>query len=102
MPGIRELLRQLCGQCKLVLLSNVDPFYWPTVLESLPELQHFDARTLSFEQGFAKPDARAFSRPVELSGVATERCSFVDDKAENIHAAAQLAFEAICSPALKC
>lgn len=90
MPGMRSLLRELRGQCVLTLLSNVDPFYWPTVRSSLPELQDFAALTLSFKQGVAKPDARAFSGAVARSGVPVESCFFVDDKVENIEAAARL------------
>lgn len=90
MPGMRELLGQLAGQCRLVLLSNVDPYYWPTVEASVPEIHGFHAKVLSFEQGVAKPDNLAFERAVASSGVAIERCYFVDDKLENIEAAAAL------------
>lgn len=90
MPGMLDLLTELRGRCRRVLLSNVDPFHWPTVFASLPELKRFDGLSLSFEQGRAKPDALAFMRAIELSGVAIERCFFVDDKQENIHAAARL------------
>lgn len=90
MPGIRDLLRQVAGQCRLVLLSNVDPYYWPTVHASIPELQYFHAKVLSFEHGVAKPDAQTFERAVTASGVAIERCYFVDDKAENVEAASAI------------
>ena len=90
MPGMRDLLRQLQGQCRLVLLSNIDPFYWSTVEANLPELQAFDALALSFEQGFAKPDLRAFERAVSMSGTNVKGCLFIDDKPENIDAAAQV------------
>ena len=88
MPGIRALLKQLTGKCRLVLLSNVDRHYWPTVRASIPELQAFHAQVLSFEQGVAKPECEAFRRAVASGGVAVERCYFVDDKPENIDAAA--------------
>ena len=88
MPGIRELLRQLTSQCRLVLLSNVDRYYWPTIESSIPELHGFHAKVLSFEQGLAKPEAQVFERAVAASGVTIERCYFVDDKPENIEAAA--------------
>lgn len=88
MPGVRELLRQLTSQCRSVLLSNVDPYYWPTVEASVPELHGFHARVLSYQEGFAKPDAEAFQRAVAASGVAVERCYLVDHKPENIEAAA--------------
>lgn len=89
MPGMRELLRQLAGQCRLVLLSNVDRWYWPTVRASVPELHGFHAELLSFEQGVAKPQAEAFKRAIAVAGVPVERCYFVDDKPENIEAAAR-------------
>ena len=90
MPGVRDLLLQLAGQCRLVLLSNVDPYYWPTVHASVPELTTFHAKVLSFELGAAKPDAQAFKRAVAVSEVPIERCYFVDDKPENIAAGASL------------
>jgi HAD superfamily hydrolase (TIGR01509 family) len=90
MPGMRELLRQLSRQCRLVLLSNVDRYYWSTIEASLPELRDFDAKVLSFEQGVAKPDALAFERAVAASGVPVDQCYFVDDKPENMAAAAAI------------
>lgn len=90
MPGIRALLRQLTGKCRLVLLSNVDRHYWPTVRASIPELQAFHAHVLSFKQGVAKPEPEAFRRAVASGGVAVERSYFVDDKPENIDAAASV------------
>lgn len=90
MPGMRELLRQLARQCRLVLLSNVDPYYWPTVEASIPELQGFHAKVISFQQGVAKPESQAFERAVAASGIAVEHCYFIDDKSENIEAAAAL------------
>lgn len=89
MPGIRDVLRQLSKQCRLVLLSNVDPFYWPTVRASVPELEGFHAKVLSFEQGVAKPEVHAFERAVASSGVTADRCLFIDDKPENVEAAAK-------------
>ncbi|PTT82965.1 hypothetical protein DBR42_16320 [Pelomonas sp. HMWF004] len=90
MPGVRDLLRQLKGRCKLVLLSNVDPFYWPVIEASIPELQDFHAKVLSFQEGVAKPNPLAFQRAVAASGTAVEHCYFVDDKPENIDAAAEM------------
>lgn len=90
MPGMRDLLQRLQGRCRLVLLSNVDGCYWPTALAAVPELGGFHARVLSFEQGVAKPQAEAFRRALDAAGTAVEHCFFVDDKAENIDAAAAL------------
>ena len=90
MPGMRDLLSQLNGRCKLVLLSNVDSFYWPVIQSSVPELQDFHAKVVSFNEGVAKPDVLAFRRAIAASQAPIERCYFVDDKPENIEAAAEL------------
>jgi HAD superfamily hydrolase (TIGR01509 family) len=88
MPGMRALLRDLAGRCRLVLLSNVDREYWPTEHQSIPELDTFFAKVLSFEQGVAKPETEVFYRAVAASGCAVQHCYFVDDKPENVDAAA--------------
>jgi len=90
MPGMRDLLRRLQHQCRLVLLSNVDRYYWPTVAASVPELAEFHARLTSFEQGVAKLQPEAFTGAVNAAGTSIECCYFVDDKPENIEAAASI------------
>ena len=89
MPGIRALIRELHSQCRLVLLSNVDPHYWPTVSASVPELALFHAKVLSFERGIAKPEEAAFKAAIAMAGAPVELCYFVDDKPENVAAAAR-------------
>jgi HAD superfamily hydrolase (TIGR01509 family) len=79
MPGMRALLRDLAGRCRLVLLSNVDRGYWPTAHQSIPELDTFFARVLSFEQGVAKPESEFFHRAVAASGCEVQHCYFVDE-----------------------
>ena len=90
MPGMRNLLGQLNGRCKLVLLSNVDSIYWPVIESSVPELRDFHAKVVSFTEGVAKPDALAFRKAIAASETPIEHCYFVDDKPENIDAAAEL------------
>lgn len=52
----------------------------------------FDAVVISGEVGMRKPEPRIFHYTLELVGLAAEECVFVDDLAENIHAAAALGF----------
>jgi len=73
-----------------VLLSNVDPYYWATVRSSIPELKSFHAQVLSFEKGIAKPEETAFRMAVAAAEVPIQRCYFIDDKPENIEAAASV------------
>lgn len=90
LPGMREAIRSLSRSCRLVLLSNVDKYYWSTVATTIPELALFDAHVLSWEVGTAKPDPVAFGLALRAAGVPPARCYFFDDKAENVEAAAAI------------
>jgi HAD superfamily hydrolase (TIGR01509 family) len=93
MLGMRELLADLSSRHRLVLLSNIDGYYWEVVRDSQPELEYFDALFLSFELGLAKPDAEIFRRVCELCQTPPGRCYFVDDTLANVDAARTLGFQ---------
>jgi putative hydrolase of the HAD superfamily len=86
MQGMSELLRTLAQHYRLVLLSNVDKYYWRVATELPPELTLFERFVLSCEMGMAKPDVRVFEYVLELADVKPDQCFFIDDKAENIDA----------------
>lgn len=88
MPGMRELLQDLAGRTRIVLLSNVDQHYWRTIRDRHDELEYFDRLVLSWEVGRAKPEPEVFEIAAEAAGTEARRCYFVDDKAENVKAAA--------------
>lgn len=90
MPGMRQLLRCLSDSYRLVLLSNVDRYYWEVIRCNHSELDHFSTCLLSWEQGVAKPEREAFSRAIAASNTSASRCLFIDDKPENIMAAERM------------
>lgn len=90
MPGMAGLVERLAGRRRLVLLSNVDPYYWRKLAAELTELRHFDRLVLSWEVGVAKPERHVFELAVEAAGTSASRCFFVDDKPENVEAAMRL------------
>jgi 2-haloacid dehalogenase len=90
MPGMEVLLSELARRHPLVLLSNVDKYYWRTLSDDLVELRHFDHRVLSWQTGVAKPEQQAFELAIKASGTSASRCFFIDDKAENVEAAREL------------
>lgn len=94
MPGMGNLIRELVKQHRLVLLSNVDKYYWNTIRDGYGELQHFDRLVLSCDVGVAKPDRAMFELAVQAAGTDASRCFFVDDKLENVQAAARLGLRA--------
>lgn len=92
MPGMAGLVEALAGRYRLILLSNVDEYYWRVVRGMQPELGLFDRVLLSCDLGLAKPDPEIFRRASAAAGVAPQRCLFVDDTQVNVDAAAALGF----------
>ena len=86
------VLEGLRTKYRLLLLSNVDAYYWSTGCASHPELRHFDSVLLSCELGLANPNRRIFAHATATAGIAPANCFFVDDKLENIEAARSCGF----------
>lgn len=88
MPGMAELIGDVAdGPARLLLLSNIDGYYWEQVRSMQPELGRFDELLLSCDLGMAKPDEEIFRRACEVAGSPPRRCVFVDDTAANVDAA---------------
>jgi len=93
MPGMADCLRYLSERYRLVLLSNIDRYYWKVVQRRHPELEHFDAILLSCDLRMAKPDPDVFRHAAEIAGADPTRCYFVDDTEINVAAARDLGFQ---------
>lgn len=92
MPGMADCLRYLSERYRLILLSNIDRYYWKVVLDRHPELEYFDALLLSCDLRMAEPDPDIFRRAAEIAGTDPPQCYFVDDTAINVAAARDLGF----------
>jgi HAD superfamily hydrolase (TIGR01509 family) len=92
MPGMADLVTILSRHYRLVLLSNVDRYYWRVVRAMHPELDAFDALLVSCDLGLAKPDPEIFLRASQVAGTDPSRCLFVDDTRGNVEAARALGF----------
>ncbi|WP_418276833.1 HAD-IA family hydrolase [Isoptericola jiangsuensis] len=84
-----RLLRQVRLRCPVVLVSNA-PVWLGDDLETLGLGDLADDVVNSSVVGVAKPDRRIFEIAARRAGVPASRCLFVDDRAENIAAAAEL------------
>ncbi len=49
-PGMAELVKALTSNHKVLLLSNVDRYYWDAIRTAHPELECFDALLLSWQR----------------------------------------------------
>ncbi|WP_162931313.1 HAD family hydrolase [Streptomyces sporangiiformans] len=93
MPGMADLVKALSENHRLVLLSNVDHYYWQVVQAMQPELQHFTELLVSCDLGYAKPAPEAFLCAGRAADADPERCLFVDDTQANVEAARALGFQ---------
>ncbi|MGC5014200.1 HAD family hydrolase [Streptosporangium sp. DT93] len=85
------LVREMSGRTRLALLSNL-PSDLAAQVEGLHHawLDVFEVRAFSCRIGHAKPEAGAYTWCLEKLGVPASDTVFVDDRAENIHAAERL------------
>jgi HAD superfamily hydrolase (TIGR01509 family) len=80
MAEFAPLLEELSGQFRLVLLSNVDRYYFEAIRIHHPELRHFSVQ-------------QAFREAINAALASAQECYFVDDKPENIAAAGKLGIQ---------
>jgi putative hydrolase of the HAD superfamily len=73
---------------RTALLSNSGPEVMARVRADRPLEARFDAVVISCEVGLAKPDPRIFRLCLERLGLAADAALFVDDRADNVEAAA--------------
>jgi putative hydrolase of the HAD superfamily len=72
---------------RLFLFSNTNSLDYRAVNRAIDLELPFEKSYTSHEQGFLKPDAKAYGRASELFGVRPEESCFFDDREENVRAA---------------
>ena len=80
---------------RLLILSNMPGEVWPALTERHPILAGFDGAVISGDEGVVKPDPAIYRTLIDRYDVDPTRAAFVDDRDENIAAAAALGFTAI-------
>jgi putative hydrolase of the HAD superfamily len=78
---------------RTALLSNGVPEVMGRVRTDRPLSEYFDAVIISCEVGCAKPDPRIYQLCLTALGVSARSALFVDDRRENIDAAAHLGLQ---------
>lgn len=87
-------IRQLKKDYKIGLLSNISSNRLHIMFESV-QLSLFDAISLSYEQGFIKPQAQAFEIAAKQLGVKPEECVLIDDQERNVTGAQATGMKAV-------
>jgi len=94
--GMRDVVDALRADgLRLLILSNMPSEVWPGLVERHPILRAFEGAVISGDEGVVKPDPAIYRVLIERFGVDPTGAVFVDDRAENVEAAAALGFTAI-------
>jgi putative hydrolase of the HAD superfamily len=89
-PGTVALIEDLAGAgLPLALLSNA-PDELAQAIRALPIATRFGQLIFSCQLKLAKPDPRCYSTALESLGASAGEVIFIDDRAENVTAAADL------------
>jgi 2-haloacid dehalogenase len=80
---------------RLAALTNWSSELFPYARERFEFLTLFEDIVVSGDEGVAKPAREIFTVLQERIGIPLDRCVFVDDKAENVAAAAQAGMDAL-------
>lgn len=93
---VKEMLQDLQGKYKLVLISNTDNFSVTNVLEKFELKNYFDRIFFSFEVGMIKTDKNFFKHVLDEIRLNIEDCIMVGDSIQSdIMAAKKLGMTAI-------
>jgi HAD superfamily hydrolase (TIGR01549 family) len=91
---LQFISKELKGKFKLGLLSNASDD-WLDELFTSKDLELFDEIILSFQIGYAKPEASAYEITAGRLSVRLDECVFIDDREEYIEGAKHVGMKAI-------
>lgn len=95
LDGMEDLLAALKQrQVPMYALSNYPK--WVDIIEAKLKLSRFmGLQFISYRMGVRKPDSEAYLTPCRALEVPAQDCMFVDDRLENVEAAASLGMRAV-------
>jgi putative hydrolase of the HAD superfamily len=80
---------------RVALLSNIPREQWAALKDGLTWLSLCDVVVLSYELGLAKPNPEVYRRCLEQLSLTAAEVLFVDDRPDNVAAAAALGINAV-------
>ncbi len=80
---------------KIYVLSNTNELHWDFIRGRFGFAKKLDGAVLSYELRERKPEPAIYLSALRLAGAQAEHCIFIDDRRENVVAAARLGFRAI-------
>jgi putative hydrolase of the HAD superfamily len=95
-PGMRRLIERLRRQVRLAVLSNTNIAHAENYRRRFARtLEPFERIFESQALGARKPDERAYRAVLEYLQLPPQRCVFLDDRRENVEAAARMGLRTV-------
>lgn len=95
-PDVSKLLERLKAKdAKVYLLSNTNELHWDFIRTRFSFAKKVDGVVLSYELKERKPEPEIYLSALRLARAEAADCVFIDDRRENVKAAAKLGFHAI-------
>lgn len=91
--GVVELLAKLQNRVRVYALTNSNATHMASVRSRFPWLAALDGLFSSHELGARKPEPIIFKRALERMGASAPRVLFLDDREENVIAAAAIGMQ---------
>lgn len=80
---------------KSACMTNVDEIHWDQVVKEISPDCLFDKKFISFKEKLVKPNPEAFHRMLSILNTTSDKCIFIDDRADNVSSALNMGFSAI-------
>ena len=88
--GMLELMQHFSAQdMPMFAITNYSAEKYPEFEQDFPFAEHFKDVVVSGREGIVKPAPAIYELAIERFGITPEETLFIDDRAENIHAAAK-------------
>jgi FMN phosphatase YigB (HAD superfamily) len=87
--------RLRAADVRIGVLSNTCRAHWRFVTDRFKVPSQFEVLALSYEIGCMKPNSRIYRQAAVLANVPAEAILFIDDRMENVAAAADAGFDAV-------
>jgi len=94
-PDVERLIEELAQKRTLSVISNTDVLHYDYLVRTLPIMSCFQKPVTSFAAQALKPDEAIFRHALAVNGVEAKEAFFIDDKPENIAAAAALGIKGV-------
>lgn len=92
--GMLELMQHFSAQnIPMFAITNYSAEKYPEFERDYPFSSHFRDVLVSGREGIVKPAAEIYELAIERFGIIPEQTLFIDDRAENIHAAAEFGIQ---------